>query len=93
MRINKQDLDNVVERINITLGMSLEPYTKQSDGSYKPNSGNYHLDWAYGGVSLAQMSSTEGCTGTRDIISGFGTKSELYYKMHAFLKGIEATKQ
>ena len=92
MRITKNDLDNVVQRINVVTGRPPTSYSKQDDGSYIPNAGNYHLDWDYGGVSLAQMSLTEGCTGTRDIISGKGTKSELYYKMHAFLAGIEAAR-
>ena len=84
-RINKAQLESMVERINEATGHPLEAWTKQEDGKYKANIGTYVLDWAYGGVRLSQMASEGG--GQRDI-TGRGTKRETYERMHCYLKGI-----
>ena len=64
-----------------------EPYTK-TDGKYKANIGNYHLDGAYGGYKLAQMVNEGG--GIRDILRcGYTTKKDLYQLMNAYLNGVE----
>ena len=86
-RINQSDLYAVLERINHIAGKNPEPWTKQEDGKFKANVGTYVLDWAYGGVRLSQLTSEGG--GERDI-TGRGTKKETYYRMHAFLSGLEA---
>ena len=87
-QVTKRDLEGVVKRINLAAGMPLTPYTK-SGGKYIANIGNYHLDWAYGGVKLSRMSSAGG--GTSDpLYSGYTTKRELYNMLHAFVNGMEA---
>ena len=88
MRITERDLKAVVNRINQITGSPLEPYTKQDDGGFKANPGNYHLDHAYGGVSLKRMCNEGG--GVSDVInSGYTTKRDLYNLMQAYIRGLE----
>ena len=90
-RITRKRLDSVVSRINSVLGMPDEPYSNQRDerGGLVANTGNYHLDIAYGGYRLARM--CEG-GGSRDI-SPRGTKRETYEYCLAFLDGISAARE
>ena len=87
MRINKKDLEAVVNRINKMVGAPEHAYTRTRDGKIKANIGNFHLDWAYGGVSLVRMATEGG--GVTTIIHGYGTKRELYEKMQALIVGLE----
>jgi len=84
-RITMQDLENLCDRINRAAGTPLTPYIE-----LKPQAGNYHLDGAYGGRSLAQICSDG--HGDESIIPGFVSKRELYEKMGAFLSGIAVIK-
>lgn len=77
-RINKADLEQLVDRINTVKGTPMLP---RENG--KSNVDNYHLSWAYGGVKLEQM--VNECGGVRCITSGYGTKKELYYQLQAML--------
>lgn len=49
MRIRLADLEFLVERINIITGNNTESYTKDENGKYTANIGNYYLSGAYGG--------------------------------------------
>ena len=90
-RITDKDLNAVNNRINIMTGSPMEPYSQDSDGKWKPNANNYHLSGAYGGKSLHRMSADQGCTGVHDVFScGHVPKKELFYRMHAFINGINA---
>ena len=97
-RITQKDLEYLVKRINEVTGSPISTCTKRVDdrGSafghqYSWNIGNYHLDYAYGGVKLSQMvSEGGGITNISDM--GYGTKRELYNWMRAFLAGIELRK-
>tara|TARA_R110000787_G_scaffold284120_2_gene397532 strand:+ start:77 stop:355 length:279 start_codon:yes stop_codon:yes gene_type:complete len=84
-RINQKDLELVLHRINTATGQALEGWTKQANGRYRANVGTYILDYAYGGVRLAQLC-TEG--GGETDLTGLGTKRETYHRMHAFLRGV-----
>ena len=67
------------------------PYSKDESGKYRANPGNYHLDWAYGGVKLVKMCNEGGgiqCITT----SGYTTKSALYNEMQAFIAGLNEWK-
>ena len=86
MRINQADLYKVLSRINHATGNQQKGWTQQEDGTFKANVGTYVLDWAYGGVQLAQLVNDGG--GERNI-TGRGTKRETYHRMHAFLAGLE----
>jgi hypothetical protein len=87
-RITIANLEAVVLRINKLLGKPETPWTKNANGVYVSNVGNYHLDGAYGGYALSEMVNTAG--GVRDVFGGHMSKRELYYRMHAFIDGIEA---
>ena len=97
-RITQKDLDRMVDRINKVTSSPPTPYTqtkkhvlagenqKYQRAIYKANIGNYHLDYAYGGVKLVRMVNDGG--GITVISSGgYGTKRALYHWMGAFLAG------
>ena len=89
-RITEKDLQNLVDQINDTFNIPRETYSKNSDGRYMPNANVYHIDHAYGGVMLAQMSSKEGCTGiSTPLGTGPVPKRELYGQLRAFIAGID----
>jgi len=86
-RITDKQLEAVVTRINKMTNQPETPW-RQENGKNIANIGNYHLDFAYGGVKLVQMVSDGG--GERDVLTmGFCTKRELYYAMFAFIAGME----
>ena len=51
--------------------------------------GTYMVDHTSGGVRLSMLNETGG----RRPITPIGTKSETYYRMHAFLDGVEAAQR
>ena len=97
-RITDANLQAVVDRINSETNSPMTSYTRTPcDGpngktfTTDANIGNYHLSWAYGGVSLHRMVNPGG--GVTDIFrSGHMPKRELYERMHAFLCGLDATR-
>jgi len=88
-RVTKEMLEDLTERINIAAGESPQAWTQQEDGRYRAIVGTYVLDYAYGGVALARMTSEGG--GEINII-GRGTKRETYRALQGFLSGLEARK-
>lgn len=83
-RITQKDLEWLVKIINNRAKSPQEPYNE----ARQANIGNYHLDYAYGGVKLVRMCNEHG--GIRTISSGgYGTKRELYNWMEAFLYGLD----
>ena len=82
-RITYVELDALVHVLNDITGQPFNPWGPGDDGKSQYNVGNYHLDSAYGVVSLVQ--NTEG-GGERTII-GRCTKRELYDRMHALIEG------
>ena len=88
MRITDKDLEAVVNRINRLLDKPQEPYTRDSEGRFRANIGNYHISGAYGGKALHCMCNEGG--GVSDVFGrGHMPKRELYELMHAYIKGIE----
>lgn len=91
-RITQKDLEYLVKRINEATDSPIEPYThiegkNGKKGKFAGNIGNYHLDYAYGGVKLVRMCSDGGSISNVSF-GGFGTKRELYNWMQAFLEGM-----
>lgn len=89
-RITQKDLEFQVEQINNATDSPLEPYNKtasMANKKFTANIGNYHLDYAYGGVKLSQMVNASGGI-TNISTGGFGTKRELFNWMTAFLAGL-----
>lgn len=95
MAITKRELDAVVGRINALMNRPTEPYVKvvAQDGAvtHAAQIGNFHLSGAYGGYALHEMVNQGG--GVRDVFSGHMPKRELYERMHAFIRGIEAGRE
>ena len=86
-RITKQNMQAVVDRINRTTGMPAQPWVTV-DGKHIAQIGCYHLSGAYGGYALHRMHNEHG--GVSDVFGGHMPKRDLYDRMHAFLRGIEA---
>ena len=87
MRITNKDLEGVVKRLNRITNNPEASYVRTEDGKLVAQIGNYHIDSAYGGVSLAQMQ-TEGGGIRRVIDSGYTTKKDLFNQIHAYINGL-----
>jgi len=86
-RITEKMLKRKVDLLNELTGNPAESWTK-GDNGFKANIGNYHLSFAYGGVSLNQMMNDGG--GVTDIFNaGHMPKRELFYRICAYCDGIE----
>ena len=87
-RITNGQLEALVARINQLTGSPATPWTRQADGSFKANVGNYHISGAYGGVCLHRMCN-EGGGVTTPLTYGHVPRRELYNQLRAFLAGLE----
>ena len=102
-RITEKFLQAVCARINVATGSPLECYVQlfhdpvtgkaidpHVEGRrFAAQIGNYHIDYAYGGVSLHRMVNDEG--GVSDVFGcGYISKRALADRMFAFLAGLEA---
>jgi hypothetical protein len=90
-RITKAHLQFMVDQINDLTDSPKEPYSQDDAGQLRANIGNYHLSWAYGGVSLHRMCSPGGGI-TTPLHCGHIPKRDLYDLMHAFIRGIDAAR-
>ena len=84
-RITEKDLRELCERLNLLTDSPLTPYSKDANGKFLPNAGNYYLDYAYGGVQLQRIS-PRGCE--TPLGGGYCTKREMYDKIHAYMRGM-----
>ena len=91
-RIRESTLQALTNRLNKLTGSPTESWTKNGDGQYKANIGNYHIDHAYGGVSLERMMNDGGGV-TCPLGLGHVSKRELYEQIHAYIRGIEEGKR
>jgi hypothetical protein len=91
-RITQKDIESVVARINRITGSPMDYAQPRTDGApFCSNIGNYHLDYAYGGVQLCRVCNTGG--GVSNVLGcGHVPKRELYERMHALITGLEASK-
>lgn len=85
-RVTEKELKSLVDTLNKITNQPAEQYS-QIEGSYKANVGNYHLSFAYGGVTLHQMVNDGGGV-TTPLGGGYFTKRELAGKLRAFIAGI-----
>lgn len=89
-RITEKDLQSVVDRINRVTGSPME-YSQPREAG-KPfccNVNHYCLDFAYDGVTLHRVANTSG--GAHNVLGcGYLPKRELYERMHAFIRGLDA---
>ncbi len=90
-RITQKDLERVATRLNKLAGYPLRPYIVV-DGRSIPQANCYHIEYAYSGVQLVQMSSKPHDTSTRDVLGcGYLTKRDLYNRMLAFSNGLSTS--
>jgi hypothetical protein len=90
-RTTQKELESLVEWLNKITNKPTKPYMQNENGDYKAQIGNYHLSYAYGGVTLHQMVSDGGGV-TTPLGGGYFTKRELAAKLRAFIAGIEVGK-
>jgi len=87
-RITEKMLQIKVDYLNELTGNPIESWTKRANGGYTANIGNYYVDGAYGGVALDQITNEGG--GVTDVFSnGHMPKRELFYRISAYIDGIE----
>lgn len=88
--ITQKQLEAIVERINVLTDSPIETYI--NDGTkYVSQVGNFHLSWAYGGVSLHRIVNDKG--GISDVFScGYVPKRDLDNRMWAFITGLSHAK-
>ena len=87
-RITKHNLEIAIHRLNVVSGNPTEPWTKDDDGKFRANIGNYHLDGAYGGWKFVQTMN-EGGGINNTINMGFESKKVCYELLTAYIAGIE----
>ena len=91
-RITEKMLQMRVDYLNKITGNPESPYLATQDGHMIAQIGNYHLDHAYGGVSVEQMVNENG--GVNTLFSlGHIPKRELFDKLCAYIEGYEAAKK
>lgn len=84
-RVNLEQLEGVISRINQIKGAASKPYI---DG--KPQAGCHYLSGDYGGWRVERIAE---CGGTWDALStGYVSKKELYYACMAYIAGIVGDK-
>ena len=92
MKVTIADLERKINLLNEVTNNPEKPYgdgyvMENGAKRLRINVGNYHLAGAYGGYELHQMSKRGG---VRDVFnSGYVTKIELYYRISAYIQGIE----
>ena len=82
--VKQKDLEKMVDLINSLTESPKEPYSKDENGEFQANLGNYRLNFSYGGVRLCRM--TEG-GGSPDISYRY-TKKELKLFLSGFLSAL-----
>jgi hypothetical protein len=91
MKITRAFVERQLERLNITAGTPLTPYTANPDGKgCTSNVGNYHLDNAYGGYSLQRI--CEGGGSTPAFTHGYFPLKEVSNQIHAYTEGFCAAR-
>jgi hypothetical protein len=86
-RITNSELQAIVDRINKITNSPRGSYVKDDSGKFKAQIDNYHLSFAYGGVSLHRMTNESG--GVIDVLScGHVSKRELQRMMFSYISGL-----
>ena len=84
-RVTEARLEHLCKRLNESCDTPIKAW-----GDNGSNVGNYHIDHAYGGVSLHQMLSEGGSV--RDVFScGHVPKRDLEGRIEAFLVGVQSS--
>lgn len=92
-KITRPFVERQLENLNRTMGMPLQPYIGNVDGTITPQAGNIHLDNAYGKYKLCRMS-YGGTGGAADIGNmGYVSLPVLSNYIRMFHEGYRAAKQ
>lgn len=86
MKVTRPMLEDIVKRLNTVTNNPLVPYIGR-----EPQGGCFHIESAYGGVSLHRMCATG--TGASDVFGGYYSNRELFIQIHAMLRGIQFAQQ
>jgi hypothetical protein len=88
-RITISQLEAVTDMLNRMTGNPATPYSKNPEGGWECNRGNFHISRAYGGFALHQMATDEG--GIRDVLyTGHTPARQLFDLIHAYRAGLGA---
>lgn len=90
-RITDKQLDSLCDYLNIITNSPATYGTRNEEGQFKANIGNYHISHAYGGVCLHRVVNEGGGVNT-PVVHGHVPKRELFNLIHAFIKGLEAVR-
>lgn len=106
-RVTVRDLESLVRRVNNAVNSPPDGYKEDwplyneipRNGTpgvwYEQIPWTYYLDGAYGGYALYRMSGPDingESHGVSDVFGGHMPKRDLYYRLHAFLEGIESVR-
>jgi hypothetical protein len=87
-RMTRAKVEALIGRLNAATNSPAEPYTKNPDGTYTANPGNFHLEGAYGGHKLARMATPTG--GSSDPLNtGFVSWRVLYDAIDNYMRAID----
>ena len=87
MNVTLSMLKSKIEYLNQITNSPLKPYS-EINGKLVANIGNFHLYQAYGAYGLHRMVS-EGGGVSDNHIYGLHTKRELFYRLNAFINGLQ----
>ena len=91
MNITKAMLEKRVKVLNEVTGNPVEPWSTKVDGSgYTANAGNFHVEYAFGGVRIERMSLGGGSSNPLNM--GRVTKSHCYNLINAMIEGVRVAK-
>lgn len=91
MRITDKVLEAKIDKLNDMTGSPTSYATRKADGATVTNPGHFHLDHAYGGVSLHRT--MNGAGGIEDVFRcGHVMKRELAGLIDAYLCALEAVR-
>ncbi len=91
MRISEKKLEQLVHVLNVATKSPVSSYTRDSAGNLTAQVGNFHLDYAYGGVKLVRMVSSGGAI--EDTLSmGFQSRRATYELVSAYIRGVDSGK-
>lgn len=83
-RITEKDLESICQQLNKVTDSPIDTYGEIG----KANIGNYHISYAYGGVSLHRVTSEGGSID--DVFRcGYITKRDLFSRISAFIDGYD----
>ena len=89
MTVSIKMLENLVKHLN-KLTNSPDKYGQRVEGEFIINIGHYHIQSHINGFSLLRTISTGGQV--TDVFGLVCSKRELFNLIHAYIKGIELTK-